>query len=229
MLVIEDFSASAVEALLRFLCSVVVEAKSETLVEVGGLADKYNIPRLQQLCTQGLEKELAIENACELFQVADRIGAAQIRKKCFDFILIKPKQALLKACMLSPDLLDEVLSSSLFSIRDGYLLAVILEWGSGQVAKNINVLSIIEQHVHLAVLSDDDFSKHLLAADSAGCTSALKIMRHNCKRGEYIEDVFQALWNYFEIQYQPKLEQRCDLPHFLGFWVNCIPSTADFC
>ena len=54
--VIADFSSEAVEIFLRFLYSGVVEGPLETIVEVCSLADKYQVERLQELCTQAFRK-----------------------------------------------------------------------------------------------------------------------------------------------------------------------------
>ena len=74
--VITDFSSEAVETFLRFLYSGVVEGRLETLVEVCSLAEKNQVQRLQELCTDAFDG-LNPENAIQLFASAARFRLAQ--------------------------------------------------------------------------------------------------------------------------------------------------------
>ena len=70
--VISDFSSGAVEIFLRCLYSGVVRGPLETLVEVSSMADKYQVKRLPELCTEALQEGLSPANACQLFAAAAR-------------------------------------------------------------------------------------------------------------------------------------------------------------
>ncbi|CAE7285913.1 bath-40 [Symbiodinium sp. CCMP2456] len=74
--VISDFSSGAVEIFLRVLYSGVVRGPLETLVEVSSMADKYQVKRLLELCTEALQDGLSPANACELFAAAAQLRTA---------------------------------------------------------------------------------------------------------------------------------------------------------
>lgn len=228
-IVIEDFTATAVEAFLHFLYSGVVEAKGHTLIEVAGMADKYNVSKLTELCSQGLETELMPDNACELLRVADRLGATNARQRCLEMVLCKPQLALPYAWKLTLPLLEEVLGSPFLSIGDTELLTILLQWNPGQLAKGIDVAAVIQRHIQLVALSGDDYRKALSHAEGTDSATALQDMWRKCQRGQHTTDVFKTLWQMYEKEFpHPGYNTSWMRPPFLGFWVNLIPNNMCF-
>ncbi|CAE7669776.1 bath-40, partial [Symbiodinium pilosum] len=105
--IIQDFSATTVEAFLRFLYSGVLRGSLATAVEVGMLADKYQVDKLHSLCKLAVQKQLRPDTACELLQLADRCQNADLRLQALEKILIHPKEALKARPAICPELLDE--------------------------------------------------------------------------------------------------------------------------
>ena len=77
--VIQDFSASAVETFLRFMYSGSVEGSVTAVMEVAAMADKYQVDALQSLCLPRVRKALKPELACEIFAAADRFQMDDLR------------------------------------------------------------------------------------------------------------------------------------------------------
>ena len=78
--VIKDFSACAVDAFLRFLYSGTLSTNLSTLIEVGVIADKYQVQPLYKACMGTVKEKLASETACEIFECADRFHLEEPRK-----------------------------------------------------------------------------------------------------------------------------------------------------
>lgn len=133
--VIEDFSAAAVEIFLRFFYSGVVEGPLTTLVEVGKMADKYQVDQLHTLCTQAVRKMMKPEVACELFACADRLEVPSLRREALEQIWIHPKAALKIRPNLRPRLLEEILDSPLLCVDDDDLVSLLNSWGHGKKRK----------------------------------------------------------------------------------------------
>ena len=171
-LVIKDFSAAAVETFLRFLYSGVVEGSIPTLVEVGTLADKYQVDKLSALCFRAVQNKLRPEVACELFACADRFQVADLRRQALEQILIHPKEALKTRPVLNPRLLNEVLDSPLLCIEDADLMGILQGWGKRKASalENDSIQPLIDSRV-------SNLQKR--------------------KPGEHSTDVLQTLWGRY--------------------------------
>ncbi|CAE7271786.1 bath-40 [Symbiodinium sp. CCMP2456] len=150
--VIQDFSATTVEAFLRFLYSGVLRGSLATTVEVGMLADKYQVDKLQSLCKQAVQKQLRPETACELLQLADRCQNADLRLQALEKILIHPKDALRLRPAISPRLLDEVLSSPFLCVEQEELFQLLQGWGKRKAsALDDDLQPVIDNHTVVVV------------------------------------------------------------------------------
>ncbi|CAE7471196.1 mel-26 [Symbiodinium sp. CCMP2592] len=128
--VIQDFSAGAVEIFLRFLYSGRVGGSVAVLVEVAALADKYQVQALPPLCFRLVRKTLKPEEACKVFALADRLHAVEMRREALDLIFTKPKEALTKRPNLRAELLEEILGSGLLCIQNHALRKILRRWGT---------------------------------------------------------------------------------------------------
>lgn len=126
--VIQDFSAGAVEIFLRFLYSGSVGGPITALVEVAAIADKYQVEALYPLCLHLARTALKPELACEVFAIADRFHVAEMRADALDLVFTHPKEALAERPELRPELLEEILGSSLLCIAGDELKEIIQSW-----------------------------------------------------------------------------------------------------
>ncbi|OLP93981.1 BTB and MATH domain-containing protein 40 [Symbiodinium microadriaticum] len=218
--VIKDFSACAVDAFLRFLYSGTLSANLSTLIEVGVIADKYQVQPLYKACMGTVKEKLASETACEIFECADRFHLEELRRKAKEEILIEPRDALPRRSSLSSKLLDEVLSSELLCIEEWELLELFLEWGS---AEDLDaVLQLIAKHVDLRGIPEDDFQQLCADSRTRGQKAVLLRMREKqpqeqrFKRSQHCTDMLSAL-------YLRHIEEGHERLPFLGYWVNVIP------
>ena len=126
--VVKDFSSTAVEAFLRFLYSGTLLASLPTLIEVGVIADKYQVQPLYASCLGTVRDRLTSYTACEIFECADRFHLEDrshdsvcvhsvylsqrflparfsplkdLRRKAKEEILIEPREALPRRTSLS--------------------------------------------------------------------------------------------------------------------------------
>ncbi|CAE7821349.1 bath-40 [Symbiodinium sp. CCMP2592] len=127
--VIQDFSASAVEIFLRFLYSGSVGGSVTALVEVAAMADKYQVKKLHALCLRIVRKALKPEVACEIFDSANKFQFRSLRMGALDLIFTQPAEALKERPALRPELLEEILDSGLLCMSEDDLKKTLQSWG----------------------------------------------------------------------------------------------------
>lgn len=223
---IKGFTVPAVAAFLRFFYSGNLQADAGNLIEISSLADKYAIPPLQDICAKRIDTDLTPESACEVFQVADRLGSATAKERALKCICKSPHISLANGFMLSPPLLNEVLSSEALCIDDFTLGKLILGWSNSPAAKvrEIDVGALFKQHVQIAALTEDQYGKFKSLAEHVGQGELVTDMWSQCKRGTSTTNLFATIWKMYATQFRD-VNHR---PPFLGFWLNLIPSQASF-
>jgi hypothetical protein len=108
---IDDFSAAAVQAFVRFLysdqCSrAVLEDCAEELLP---MADKYQVPALMVLCESYLATKLSPNNVVSTLKLADAHNAAQLKARALSYIIDNAASTAKHAQELSADLLMDLL------------------------------------------------------------------------------------------------------------------------
>ena len=112
-----------------------------------------------------------------------------------------------------------MLSSDLLCIEELELLELLLDWGS---CSEESVLQLIEKHVDLRSIPQEDFNQLLSESRAQGQKAVLLRMRekqpqkHRVKRSQHCTDVLSAL-------YLRHIEEGHERLPFLGYWVNVIP------
>ena len=142
---IDDFSATAVEILLRFLYSGEVEGCPTMLIEVAALADKYEIDRLHALCVEAVRESLTCTTACAILACADRFHLESLRWASLRFIFAHPSEALSSFPTLTAEQLEMILKSDQLCIKNPELLHLLESWGSS-LEQSSPLKSIIETH-----------------------------------------------------------------------------------
>eukprot|EP00435_Cladocopium_sp_Y103_P061390 s21_g23.t1 len=241
--VIKEFSAPAVEFFLKFLYSGWLEAHGETLIEVGLLADKYQVDELQKAVCKLLASEITPKDACRLCEFADRHGATAAKQIAIDQILREPEdsvyrfEALQSAQLLGHGLLDEILDSGALCLEPGELMPIVLtlelellsplsgaverwNWGLGE--SPVDLRRILEKAYiqrEIAAMEDTPFMKLQPLANEVNCWSILQECRQKCKRGEHTTDALYSLWERYEAAFDGELR-----PPFLGYWDRTLDS-----
>ena len=149
--VIQDFSASAIEIFLRFLYYGSVKGSPTALMEVAAVADKYQVEALHMVCLHDIRRALTFEPAlaCEVFASADRFHMADLRAEALDLIFTKAAKALKERPLLRPELLEEILDSGLLCMSEDDVIKTLQSWG----AKEGDCLQpIIEARIQLATV-----------------------------------------------------------------------------
>ena len=123
--VISDFSSGAVEIFLRCLYSGVVRGPLETLVEVSSMADKYQVKRLPELCTEaapgGPQPGKCLPALCRCCP----LPAAEM---ALEEIWINAAEALTECPSISPELLEEILRPCLICMTNSELQILLQGW-----------------------------------------------------------------------------------------------------
>jgi hypothetical protein len=217
---IRDFSVAAVEAFLRFLYSGQLSDKPSLAIEVAVLADKYGIPHPKKLCMDRLSNSCDFEATYKMLQSAHELCSEELKSCCLTALKfdLDPEEALRSAHILSPALLDEVLSTVGPCLGDYELAKIIIGWAqlpNGDAEKmGHDCQSLLQKHVRLASLSNEQ-CREILEMSQARGNMALK-EQQLAEQGEFTTDLFKALalrWG----------KTGCDCA-FLGYWLNLIPS-----
>ena len=84
---IDDLSSKAVKSLLEFVYTDKVANITTLAPELFPAAQKYDIARMKTLCEEAMMSQLKIDNAAELFLLADLYAANQLRPAAKQFIV----------------------------------------------------------------------------------------------------------------------------------------------
>jgi hypothetical protein len=84
-----EVSYAAFRCMLLFIYGGAVHVPEELAVELLGLADRYLLAGLKQLCGFTLEKMIAVDTVARIIQAAERWDAAegQLKTRCMEYIL----------------------------------------------------------------------------------------------------------------------------------------------
>eukprot|EP01119_Soliformovum_irregulare_P017869 TRINITY_DN5373_c0_g1_i1.p1 TRINITY_DN5373_c0_g1~~TRINITY_DN5373_c0_g1_i1.p1 ORF type:complete len:481 (+),score=107.22 TRINITY_DN5373_c0_g1_i1:71-1513(+) len=85
-IIVEDISEDIFRTMLRYLYSDFFQLEPERAVDMMLLANRYMVPRLQELCERQIDDFVDAENAAGLFELADRVRAAQLRRSCLYYL-----------------------------------------------------------------------------------------------------------------------------------------------
>jgi len=87
-LVIDNYSYTAFQQLLKFIYTDECQISSpDVAAELMSAAEFYRLERLKALMELMLSKALDIETACPILEIAQRFGAAQLKRIAFEYIL----------------------------------------------------------------------------------------------------------------------------------------------
>ncbi|CAE7680932.1 unnamed protein product, partial [Symbiodinium pilosum] len=148
--VISDFSAAAVRAFLRFLHFGEIERSLATILEVGMLADKYEVTRLHKLCTEYgnkvLDREVQCAEACKMFALANRFQHTEFGWRALEVILGKPEEALKARPSLSARLVREILATEALCLNGEKLMSLMSIWAEADSTEASKVEHLLEAY-----------------------------------------------------------------------------------
>ncbi|CAE7879923.1 unnamed protein product [Symbiodinium necroappetens] len=163
------------------------------------LADKYQVPLLNNICRDKAKDHIRILDACLTFKVAHRLQIAEFRGIAPAQILAFPETALQSHEMLEPQLMLEVLSSPFLCSSATRMWPLLHPWASATGVDLEAFMRRLKEHVQ----STDAELRNGLPA-----------------KGEYSNNVLQRLWHRYEA-----LRNSEGAGPFLGYWVNLQPSS----
>lgn len=223
--IIQGFSPDAVSAFLRFLYTDQLAVSAALAVEVQALADKYQVGSLVQKAATLVSGKLNSENACEVFRMAKKMGAASTASKVMSTLACSAKEFLPKAFVWDTNFLHEVLSNPQLCITDFELAKVLIAWQGNPAAKHHGVEALLAKYVQLSAVSEEQKSQLEVMGRDVGLEDKLKELRRSAKRGTRTTNVFSTLNDHYLREF-PDSSSR---PPFIGYWIVCIPSSASFC
>jgi hypothetical protein len=85
---VEEWSHVSFVSMLEYLyCGKAPSSGPDITVELMSLADHYAVDGLKALCESQLVQHVDLPNACSLYVMAHRCGAAELKRHCLAFIL----------------------------------------------------------------------------------------------------------------------------------------------
>eukprot|EP00457_Paulinella_chromatophora_P005564 gb/GEZN01005581.1/.p1 GENE.gb/GEZN01005581.1/~~gb/GEZN01005581.1/.p1 ORF type:complete len:489 (-),score=102.28 gb/GEZN01005581.1/:270-1736(-) len=154
-----------------------VDIEPENLPALIQLAKKYQVEKLQLLCTEYLEKDVSVENAVDLFQMApDLLGEQEF---ALPFIRENMEEIVASDSFLrlSRDRLLALLKDDLLAVEEVSLFQAVVRWGQHQLKKEARktgrseskddagalkeVLEDLLKEVRFAVMETDDIATHV--------------------------------------------------------------------
>jgi len=112
-----------------------VDIDPANLAPLINLAQKYQIEKLQILCTEFMEKDVTVENACELFEMAPKLLGEE--EFALPFIRENMEEILQTESFmqLSPSRLEYLIRDDSLCVDEIALFKALKEWAKGQIKK----------------------------------------------------------------------------------------------
>ncbi|CAH8852679.1 unnamed protein product [Trichobilharzia szidati] len=85
---ITDMEPDTVAEVLRYIYTGQVVGMDRLAHELLAAADKYQLERLKTMCEEALVESLSVENACDIFGLADMHNAEQLKAHTLEFIML---------------------------------------------------------------------------------------------------------------------------------------------
>ncbi|CAH8527359.1 unnamed protein product [Schistosoma turkestanicum] len=85
---ITDMEPDTVAEVLRYIYTGQVVGMNRLAHELLAAADKYQLERLKTMCEEALVESLSVENACDIFGLADMHNAEQLKTHTLEFIML---------------------------------------------------------------------------------------------------------------------------------------------
>ncbi|KAK4470078.1 hypothetical protein MN116_006542 [Schistosoma mekongi] len=85
---ITDMEPDTVAEVLRYIYTGQVVGMNRLAHELLAAADKYQLERLKIMCEEALVESLSVENACDIFGLADMHNAEQLKAHTLEFIML---------------------------------------------------------------------------------------------------------------------------------------------
>ncbi|CAH8566772.1 unnamed protein product [Heterobilharzia americana] len=85
---ITDMEPDTVAEILRYIYTGQVVGMDRLAHELLAAADKYQLERLKTMCEEALVESLSVENACDIFGLADMHNAEQLKVHTLEFIML---------------------------------------------------------------------------------------------------------------------------------------------
>ncbi|CAH8563293.1 unnamed protein product [Schistosoma mattheei] len=85
---ITDMEPDTVAEVLRYIYTGQVVGMNRLAHELLAAADKYQLERLKTMCEEALVESLSVENACDIFGLADMHNAEQLKAHTLEFIML---------------------------------------------------------------------------------------------------------------------------------------------
>eukprot|EP00808_Paulinella_micropora_P015776 g58134.t1 len=187
------------EHFLSLLCCIYtdeVEIDPANLPALIQIAKKYQIEKLQMLCSDYMEKDVSLENAIDLFQMApDLLG-----DKEFALAFIRENMEELVATesflRLSKDRLLLLLQDDFLCVEEVSLFQALLRWGKHQLSQlkateqkeqkgtqeataMKEVLSDLLPEIRFAVMETDDIATHVAPSKLLDEALMLKLFQYS--------------------------------------------------
>ena len=126
---VHEVSHAAFHLMLRYIYGGAVVVPSEIAVEVLGLADRYLLDGLKQLCGFTLEKMVGVDTVARIIQAAERWDSpgGQLKGRCLEYILKNYEHVVANPVFdelaSSPQLLLEITRAAAKIVTPGAALA----------------------------------------------------------------------------------------------------------
>eukprot|EP00456_Euglypha_rotunda_P038401 TRINITY_DN2951_c0_g1_i25.p1 TRINITY_DN2951_c0_g1~~TRINITY_DN2951_c0_g1_i25.p1 ORF type:complete len:253 (-),score=51.33 TRINITY_DN2951_c0_g1_i25:37-795(-) len=151
---IKDTDPTVFKTLLQCLYTDDIELDAAKLPDLISIAQKYQVEKLQLACSEYMEKDVNVDNVCELFEIAPKLlgdeefGLPFIRENTEDVLA---SESFLK---LSPARLKFLLSDEQLSSDESSIFIALKNWGKAQITAKGDELKGSESDKLKVVLKD---------------------------------------------------------------------------
>eukprot|EP00808_Paulinella_micropora_P013702 g4242.t1 len=190
--VIKDVDPTFFLSLLSCVYTDEVEIEPDNLPALIQLAKKYQVEKLQFLCTEYMEKDISVENTIDLFQMAPELLGEQ------EFALPFIRENMEKIVgsdsflRLSSDRLLTLLKDDQLAVEEVSLFQALVRWGQHQLKRRPDrksgepdpmelkaVLKNLLPEIRFAVMETDDIATHVAPSQLLDQGIVLKLFQYS--------------------------------------------------
>jgi len=155
-LTLKGFNLTEVELFFEFLYTGAATLSSTVLPGVSELADKYQVPSLQQMCQTWMEQNVAVDTVGEIYKSCLRFSSERCQSQdCLLFIDANAQETMHYLHILPDAEIEHILSRDSLCILDAELADTLVTWVEQGHKEASDVAPLLQKYVRMDAIPSE--------------------------------------------------------------------------
>ncbi|KAK3590972.1 hypothetical protein CHS0354_020325 [Potamilus streckersoni] len=193
---IPDIEPDVFKQLLSFIYFEAFEPDGDSILALLYAAKKYAVKSLVDKCVNRLEKEVSLDNVCDILQQAHALDENDLRRKCLEYIIDNGSYVLKHSSFgnLSAECVEMVVSHDELCAEEDEVYEALKHWAETECAqRNIKpstenirqVLGGLKNLIRFSVMDGKYFADKVAADNILTVDEKLTFLRNFLSNGNY--------------------------------------------